>query len=724
MRNPARITSPYGEITVGRTKDGVPLITAENRQGLYFGQGWVQAADRQIQTMLMKAIFTGRMAEMLKADESFVAIDEYMRRYGFALEPEREWDKMSESCRQNLMAHAEGINARLRKHGPVWELRVAGWVPEEWSWKDTLAIGKGFGFIGLGDGQGMLEKWLMQVLCNGTTLAQLKELFPSMCDPDYSELYRKVTLADPVVPETIQWLKAMPTFRASNNWALAPSRSSSGHALMAGDPHLDIDRMPAIWQEMVLSQGDAGFVGVGLPGVPGPIIGRTRNLSWSPTYSCMDSIDFRIEECRDGKYRRGDAWKEFTKRTELLKLKGGGSREVVFLENENGILQGDPGKDGFYLIENYACLRDCGASDLEGVLGLLDAKSVPEGMACFQKLRAASFDWILADSQGNIGMQMSGRHFRRPDGTSGLLPLPAWEERFAYRGYACGEVLPQAFNPPEGFLVTANDDVNRYGTSFPCAINQGAYRRNRIKALVESREKWTARDMGQIQTDLYSLHAEVVLRRFGHVIPDSAAGTVLKDWDKRYDASSKGAVLFDRFYRALVKNTFGKRAWGADVIDYLWDETAVFNVYFHYFDRLLLDGNATWFTREEADTAAREACAEVLSGQSPPLRRTRSIKMGHLLFGGRLPSFLGFDGGPVFAPGGRATVCQAQFFTAAGRPGSFCPSYRFLADMGSEEAWSSLPGGATDRRFSRLYKNELRRYLKGEYKLLTLPPHT
>ena len=130
------------------------------------------------------------------------------------------------------------------------------------------------------------------------------------------------------------------------------------------------------------------------------MIGRTRDLAWSPTYSCMDCVDYRIEECRGGKYRRGSEWRDFARRREVLKLKGGGSRELVFLENENGILEGDPEKEGHYLVENYAALFGCGASDFEGVFGLLDAKTVPEGMACFQKLRAASFNWLKLHSYG------------------------------------------------------------------------------------------------------------------------------------------------------------------------------------------------------------------------------------------------------------------------------------------------------------------------------------
>jgi penicillin amidase len=720
MKKIADLSSPYGKVTIHRNENGIPVIEGETRPALFFGQGWIQVRDRQIQTMLLKAIFTGRMAELLKNDESFIGIDSYMRKYRFALEMEAEWEKLSDSSRTCLLAYAEGINTWFHTHKPVWELRLAGWRHEEWSWKDSMAIGRGFGFIGLGDGQAVIEKWLTEILRHDTGMGALKELFPSICDPDYTELYKKTSIESPVFPESLQWLKIAPVFRASNNWAVGPGHSTTGHALMAGDPHLDVDRIPAIWQEVILKQGEMIFTGVNLPGVPGGVIGRTRELSWTPTYSCMDVVDFRIEECREGRYRRSDGWKEFHRRSEKITLKGSGQREKVFYENENGILQGDPHKEGFYLIENYSALSGCGAGDFEGILALLDAKSVKDGMSCFQKFQASSFNWLLADRQGNIGYQMSGRHFVRPEGTSGLLPLPAWEEKYAYRGFVEGPELPQAYNPPEGFLVTANDDRNPYGTTDPCAVYMGTYRKDRITHLLQRKDKWTAREMGAIQNDVYSLQAEAYLKRFQKLIPDTSGGAILKEWDKHYTLDSRGAVLFERFYRALLRNTFGKMAWGIEPIDFLLKKTAIFTGYFHYFDALLLKENRNWFSIEQIEKAVTEAFQEALVEPFPPLKATRSMRMGHLLFAGMFPSFLGFDAGPAIVPGSRSTVSQAQFYTSEGRPASFCPSYRFFTDMGSNEAFSALPGGATDRRFSRFYKNELQRYLRGEYKTLKI----
>jgi penicillin amidase len=85
----------------------------------------------------------------------------------------------------------------------------------------------------------------------------------------------------------------------SNNWVVAPSRSASGHALLAGDPHLDLS-LPSIWYEAEL-RSDEGLeiYGVTIPGEPAVIIGLTPGVGWSFTNSEGDFVDHYAEEVDD-----------------------------------------------------------------------------------------------------------------------------------------------------------------------------------------------------------------------------------------------------------------------------------------------------------------------------------------------------------------------------------------------------------------------------------------
>ena len=102
----------------------------------------------------------------------------------------------------------------------------------------------------------------------------------------------------------------------------------------------------------------------------------------------------------------------------------------------------------------------------------------------------------------------------------------------------------------------------------------------------------------------------------------------------------------------------------------------------------------------------------------PAWGETRRVFMRHLLFGGKLPAFLGFDRGPFPVVGGRATVVQGQVLHLAGRESSFCPSWRFVADLATDTAETALAGGPSDRRFSRWYATDVARWLAFERKTL------
>jgi penicillin amidase len=57
--------------------------------------------------------------------------------------------------------------------------------------------------------------------------------------------------------------------------------------------------------------------------------------------------------------------------------------------------------------------------------------------------------------------------------------------------------------------------------------------------------------------------------------------------------------------------------------------------------------------------------------------------------------------------------------TTATRETTFAPTYHFVTDMGTDEAWTNLPGGPSENRFSQWYKVDIPRCIAGEYKRLT-----
>ena len=399
-------------------------------------------------------------------------------------------------------------------------------------------------------------------------------------------------------------------------------------------------------------------------------------------------------------------------------MKNKPSIRIKIHENENGLLEGDPHTEGHYLVLGWSGAKGCGAEVFDTLTKMMDARNVETAMALYRQVEAVAMNWVFADVRGNIGYQMSGRHFKRPEGISGLLPHAGWDEQFDPRGFNDPGDLPNVLNPPEGIIATANQDLNYLGRSNPINLAMGPYRADRIVQLLETGSDLDVAYMKDMHFDLYSLQAERLMEVIGPLLPDTDNGRILKAWNLRYDADSTGAMLFESVYRAIIDVVFGDRGFGRDVVEYIFSETSLFNDYYANLDRILEKQSSAWFDGQTREKLFKQGIDEGLDVDPVPYGKTRSVTLAHLLFGGQLPKFMGFDYGPLTLPGCRATIPQGQIFRNAGRLTTFSPSYRFIADLSTDEIHTNLAGGPTDRRFSKWYISDLQNWYEGNYKVL------
>ena len=715
---PITLKGPHAGIEIYRNQDGIPVISAQNLPDMAYALGWTHANDRQLQVLLTRILLQGRAAECLKNDRALIDIDRYMRRMNFLPDPEQLLAKLEPDIKDQLQAYADGFNDFVMTHGLVYEFRLLGYRYEPWRITDSALIEKMIGFIGLADAQNNMEKLLIQMIQKGVDENKIKALFPYLTDPIDYELIQSIKLEPPIIPEALAWLGRLPRFNASNNWALSGRLTASGAPILCGDPHLEVNRLPAIWSEVIIHLPDNFLMGGTIPGMPGVGVGRSKHVAWSATYAFQDSLDYRIEDCQEGCYKRTDGWIPFNVREETIKIKKGSSLKLKVYENDHGVLEGDPHDSGRYLVLGWSAHRDCGAADLNCLMKLPQARNVKEMMALCKEVEAAGFSWVMADTDGNIGFQMSGRCFNRPEGVSGLLPTPGWDVAFDPDGFVHPDKLPQAYNPSEGFVATANEDLNHLGQATVINLPMGAYRAERIRTLLQKADKVDVTDMQAMHFDLFSLQAERFMQILRPLLPDTKNGRILKEWDLTYHTDSLGAMLFESVYLALINTVFGDNGLGRDVVDYITKETGMFNDYYANLDNVLLQETSAWFNGQERDTLFKAAIAEGLQTTALPYGQTRQVVMSHLLFGGQLPRWLGFDYGPIALPGSRATIMQGQIFHSAGRLTTFSPSYRIVADMHTPELHTTLAGGPSDRRFSKWYTTDIENWQAGRYKIL------
>jgi penicillin amidase len=572
------------------------------------------------------------------------------------------------------------------------------------------------GYLTLAQSQTEIERMLVEMVQGGVPLDRLEELFPGNLEGLDVDLLQKVSLGERIVPPDVLWSIAAPRMIASNNWVVSGARTASGKPILANDPHLETNRLPNVWCELVLSVGERTLTGASMPGLPGLPVGRSPDLAWGATYAFVDASDNWIEHCRDGcGYRKkDDTWHPFQARKEIIRRKKKPPVEVLFYENEHGVLDGDPHQEGYYLATRWAPGKR-GDAGLKAIFEIGLATSVSEGMTIMGNIESA-WNIVFADRHGDIGYQMTGLVPRRRAGISGFVPLPGWLPENDWQGFLAPEEMPRALNPEDGFIVTANNDLNHLGTANPINMPMGAYRAERIRELLLQGSDFTVGDMTAMHFDLYSLQARAFMDILAPLLPDTPQGALLKAWDCCYDAQSRGAFLFEKFYQELYREVFGRYGMGEKVVDFLAARTGVFVDFYENFDRILLSPESSWFGSQTREAIYRNAAERALTVEPRAWGQDRRIVMAHILLGGKLPALAGFDRGPITAIGGRATIHQGQIYESGGRLTTFMPSFRWVTDMAETDMHSNLAGGPSDRRFSKWYVSDLAGWQAGRYK--------
>ena len=229
-----------------------------------------------------------------------------------------------------------------------------------------------------------------------------------------------------------------------------------------------------------------------------------------------------------------------------------------------------------------------------GTAGYLDslslnvAKNWPEFLKALEGWKVPSENLVYADREGNIGWVAAGLAPVRPN-WNGLLPVPGHEGRYEWSGFLPVSELPQAFNPPGGFIATANHNILPPGYTKMLGYEWSApHRFNRINEVLSARraqietggraeDKLTVSEFEQLQHDALSVVARAIVRALRNAmetrpIADArrrAAALMLAEWDGTLSRTSAQAALYEiwlpRLQRAMgqvVRSPEDRKVWG------------------------------------------------------------------------------------------------------------------------------------------------------------------
>ncbi len=513
----------------------------------------------------------------------------------------------------------------------------------------------------------------------------------------------------------------------SNNWAVAPSRSASGHALLAGDPHLELT-LPSIWYEAHLVVRDTLDVyGVTIPGAPGIIIGFTPAVAWTFTNTGADVMDYYTEtvDVQDApsQYQMDGEWRALTFRVEDFRAPDGRVIATDTLRfTHRGPLRRVRGRwisTRWTVLESMRILEGFDAASRAPT-----ADAMLDGMSTLYDAPAQNM--LAADTAGTIGIRSTGRYPLRPtDGRGDLLRDGSfgandWTGDWPVRDY------PQAIRPRQGFLSSANQEPldPRSHPRYFGANWERPWRAMQINALLRADSAVTPDAMRRYQSDPGSARADLFVPAFLDAARRGAASgqaaraaSLLAEWDRRYTRDSRRAVLFEEMMQQLSLR--------------LWDELRTDSTgnpipSDMMIATLLGDSGSNWWDDrrtpviERRDALLRDVMGEaldsVLARRGEPnddrwrWDRVRFANINHLL---RLPAFSRRE---IPVQGGPATLWPSS---GDGRHG---PSWRMVVELSKpRRAWATYPGGQSGNPISRRYDDRLASWREGRLDTLRLP---
>jgi penicillin amidase len=731
----------------------VPHIFAASERDAYRALGYVVARDRLFQMYLQTLAASGRLTEV--AGARALPLDRQMRGLGLpaGAEAAAKREAGGPEFTQAADAYASGVNAFIDQIGPAelpLEFRLLGKRPERWSALDSYYLLGRMGYT-LAYLDTESERYAAAARVG---FAAADALFPSSATiqepiqptgkPSPRFDFRKIPA--PGRPDSTAKILAAayasfegsrdepsPT-HASNNWAVAPKRSANGHALLAGDPHLDMT-LPSIWYEAhIVVPGKMDVYGVTIPGAPFIVIGFNRDVAWSFTNTSVDVLDFYREQVDDaaspGHVMVDGAPERLTQRVEAYRDASGA---VIAQDTIRFSHRGPLRKVGDQWLSMRWTVLEAG-TEPKAFLAAQRAHGVAELQAAFGEwFRAPAQNFIAADRGGHISLRSTGRFPIRP-GQRGDTIEDGRATRNDWGGDVPLEAYPQAFDPPQGFVASANQQpIDPSSSAYWWGGSFDPWRALRINELLRADSSVTVDEMRQFQTDAGSTRARLFMPRIvaaaQSVLRRSAKGPardrlrtaleLLMQWDGRYTKDNRRAVLFEQVMTELPGATW----------DELLDESGKQRVATPSSEillELMSDSTSEWW--DDRRTAAREtrddivaaalssALGHVIDRRGEPDNdawrwdRVRFANIGHLL---RLPA-LSASNIPV--TGGPGTLAPSS------GSGSHGPSWRMVVDLGPDiRAWATYPGGQSGNPFSDRYRDRIGEWSRGELEEVRFP---
>jgi penicillin amidase len=733
-------------VKVLRDEKGMAYIYAANLEDAIMAQGFVCAQDRLFQMELTRLFATGRISELVGAKA--VPLDTRMRTLGFYRHAKEKIQRMDVQSLRYVKKYIDGVNAfiKTRADSRHMEFKLAGIEPTPWSPADSLAIGY---YMSWDSSANLSTEIVAQMLVDRLGVEKARQIFPLNINPD--DPIRETAQGTPRTAAALEqgiasdnrimgYLQPRPMQIGSNNWAVAAEGSAGGKPIFANDPHLDARILPGPWYPCGIITPGLRAVGVSPAGIPGLVIFRNENVAVGITNAYGDTQDLYLETVDPDNadhYMQGGQSIPFKVIEETLRIKdkkaAGGLRQQqikIRFTRRGPVISGlfpDFKTDKVFAMR-WALVEKIGPQ--LGLDKIMQAQSVADVREALKHLDMLLLNYTFADTQGNIGWQVSGNLPIRSQGEA-TLPYEVTDSRDNWIGWIPFDEMPQLYNPPRGWVGTCNH--NTIPADYPYYYSShlaSSYRYRRLKQLLDTPGVKSADDHWQFQRDTLNLMAVAIAPVMAKALTAHAdtrqMGRILSEWDFHDDPGLAAPTIFQAVYRQFALLVFE---------DELGDELAATMLSDWYFwqerlGEMVADGQSSWFddvktpdVKETRDPlfhqAALKAAADLKAriGGDPTKWRWGRVHRIEFVSPIRREGFGKslVGGGSHPAIGSCETLGRGIY--AFNKPFDVVvfASLRMVADLSdTDKVLAVLPGGVAGRLFDPHTTDQIESYINGD----------
>ncbi len=553
---------------------GVPAIEARDRSDAFRVLGFLHARDRLFQMDLARRKSAGRLAELF--GERVLSLDMAQRHYQVQAAAKTILAALPADQQEVLRAYAGGVNAYMSslREWP-FEILALGYRPDPWRPEDSLLVA--FGMFQTLTSQERDERML--TVMNAVLPATVVSFLTPDTDSYTSPLLGGSGSRRPPPPTPVQAIAELLEenrvarlsaavdpdigMLGSNQWAVSGTKSRDGRAIVANDMHLGLS-VPNIWYRAEIRYGQARLSGVTLPGLPLLVAGSNGRVAWGFTNvdsDVADLVSLDVNPANPEQYRTPQGWREFGQSLETIAVKNGAAVPIALKATVWGPVLPEP------LLGRPVAIRwtalDPGGLNLM-LLGMDSAATLEQAVAVMNRAGIPPQNVVLADDQGRIAWTYAG-FFPERRGFDGTASVSWADGARGWQGFVPPADLPRLFDPPVGFIATANNRT--LGAGYPHVIGHNyahSYRAYRISQRLAPMEAVDEQDLLAVQLDTESEFFAFYRELVQSLASGSADDPLLREakaavdaWNGRLDADSLGIALLVGYRKDLLQAVFG-----------------------------------------------------------------------------------------------------------------------------------------------------------------------